>query len=335
MAQISFGDMATTYRNTSRQADFKATITRLTAELTTGVRQSTATLDTGDYGPISGIERGLRLSSALIVANTEAAQFAEFIQTGMDTLQTQATESASTLLIASNSSDRAALANAAQDAASRLDSAIAALNTRFADRAVFAGTASEGRAVVSATDMLDALELAVAGQTDADGVKAAVHSWFFDSGGGYETLAYLGSSTAPGAFRIGQSETAQVQVTAASDEVRQTLENLALATLVHRDVLSGDSVGQSALLRSAGEGLLSAEGALSLSRAAVGLVQSRIEESGVALASEKTALQQMRADLIGVDLYDVATELENTQSQLETLYSITARLSRLSLADFL
>lgn len=335
MAQISFGDMATTYRNTSRQAEFKATLTRLTAELTTGVRQNTATLETGDYGPISGIERGLRLSSALTLANTEAAQFANFIQSGMEGLQNQATEAASTLLIASNANDRSALANAAQDAASRLDSAIAALNTRFADRAVFAGTATEGRAVAPASDILDALEVAVAGQTDADGVKAVVHSWFFDAGGGYETLAYLGSPDVPGAFRIGQSDTAQLRVNAASDEVRQTLENLALAALVHRDVLPADSDAQSALLRSAGEGLLSAEGALSLSRAAVGLVQSRIEEAGVALASENLSLQQMRADLIGVDAYSAATQLENTQSQLETLFSITARLSRLSLTDFL
>ncbi len=42
-----------------------------------------------------------------------------------------------------------------------------------------------------------------------------------------------------------------------------------------------------------------------------------------------------RTELIGADPYDTATEMEAVQGQLETLYTVTARLSRLSLADFL
>jgi flagellar hook-associated protein 3 FlgL len=36
-----------------------------------------------------------------------------------------------------------------------------------------------------------------------------------------------------------------------------------------------------------------------------------------------------------VDPYEAATKLEAAQSQLEALYTVTARLSRLNLVDFL
>ena len=42
-----------------------------------------------------------------------------------------------------------------------------------------------------------------------------------------------------------------------------------------------------------------------------------------------------RGGMVGVDGYDTATALQETQARLETLYTLTARLSRLKLADYL
>ncbi len=42
-----------------------------------------------------------------------------------------------------------------------------------------------------------------------------------------------------------------------------------------------------------------------------------------------------RLGLISVDPYETASKLQEAQTQLETLYSITARMSRLSLVNFL
>jgi flagellar hook-associated protein 3 FlgL len=46
-------------------------------------------------------------------------------------------------------------------------------------------------------------------------------------------------------------------------------------------------------------------------------------------------LEIARADLVAIDPFEAATRMEAAQTQLETLYSVTARLSRLSLVDFL
>jgi flagellar hook-associated protein 3 FlgL len=42
-----------------------------------------------------------------------------------------------------------------------------------------------------------------------------------------------------------------------------------------------------------------------------------------------------RSDIVSVDPFEVATELQNLQVQLETIYTITARLSGLSLTKYL
>ena len=52
-------------------------------------------------------------------------------------------------------------------------------------------------------------------------------------------------------------------------------------------------------------------------------------------SSEESALQIARNDLTSVDPYSTATKLQETQTQLETIYALTARMSHLSLLDYL
>ena len=42
-----------------------------------------------------------------------------------------------------------------------------------------------------------------------------------------------------------------------------------------------------------------------------------------------------RLGIVSMDPYDAATALTEAESQLDTLYTVTARLSRLSLANYL
>ena len=67
----------------------------------------------------------------------------------------------------------------------------------------------------------------------------------------------------------------------------------------------------------------------------IGISEARIDEASTRNESESNALQVLKYDLLGVDAYDAATRMETAQNQLETLYAVTARLSRLSLVDFL
>jgi flagellar hook-associated protein 3 FlgL len=70
-------------------------------------------------------------------------------------------------------------------------------------------------------------------------------------------------------------------------------------------------------------------------RGNLGFAQARIEQAQTRNESEIAALEIARSDLLSIDPYEAATRLEAAQTQLETLYSVTARLSRLRLVDFL
>ena len=85
----------------------------------------------------------------------------------------------------------------------------------------------------------------------------------------------------------------------------------------------------------AGETMITSQGELAVLQAHIGTVESRIEDAKIINSAEGAALDLARSEMLGVDPYETATKLENTQTQLETLYALTARLSRLSLVDFL
>ena len=70
-------------------------------------------------------------------------------------------------------------------------------------------------------------------------------------------------------------------------------------------------------------------------RIRLGSTEANIINTGVQNDAEKSALETARLGLLSVDPYETAAKLQEAQTQLETLFSITARLSRLSLVNYL
>lgn len=70
-------------------------------------------------------------------------------------------------------------------------------------------------------------------------------------------------------------------------------------------------------------------------RAGLGAVENRIEEATARNSAERTATSMARLELVGADQFETATRYENTRAQLESLYAITVRSSRLSLVEYM
>ncbi len=70
-------------------------------------------------------------------------------------------------------------------------------------------------------------------------------------------------------------------------------------------------------------------------RAHVGSVEAHVEQASARNAAETSALEIARSDMISADPYDTASALEAVTTQMETLYTLTARLSRLNFADYM
>ena len=92
---------------------------------------------------------------------------------------------------------------------------------------------------------------------------------------------------------------------------------------------------QQRILADQRDGLLAAQGGVTALRAELGTTQARLDAATSRHQSQVTALNIAKSGLVSVDPYQTATELEAVRLQLETLYSVTARVSRLTLAAFL
>ena len=335
MSYISIGDMAQTYMIRRQNSQLKAAATQLGNELTTGQTSDISKRFSGDFSMVSSIETSLSSMQSYKNSGNEAGQFATVMQLALGAMQDQTTLAVSALLLTENSASQTQIQNTASDVRQKFDAVVSSMNTQVGGRSIFAGTATDGPAIASADVIIADLKIAIAGQTTAAGIETVVNTWFDAPGGGYETTGYLGSTTPLVPFKIGANQQADISITASDSEIRDTLKGLALAALVSEGALAGDISEQALLLKDAGSKLLSVGDQQTRVRAKLGTVEAHIETVTTQTATEISALEIVKTELLSVDPYGAASELEAVQTQLETLYALTARMSRLSLVDFL
>lgn len=333
MPITSLGDLAQSVLLRRSGAEAKAQIQRLSTELTTGLASDRAAHLSGNLSPLAGIEASLARLKGFHNVTSDMGLTAGVMQTVLSTIEENASDLSGRLLSAASNFSPDQVAAVAQEAVSRLDTAMNALNTRYGDRSVFAGVAVNQPAVISSDDLLDLLQGVVAGATSAQDAEALVTDWFNDPAG-FATLAYRGGRPLEGVL-VAPGETAQLDVTALDPEILETLSAMALPALITRGLLTGQAAGQADLAKRAGERLLEGATGRAQLAARLGTTEAQLDSAATRNAAETSALEIGRVDLIGVDSFETATRLEATQTQLETLYALTARMQRLNLVDYL
>ena len=333
MRSVGFGDGATAAALRRLTAAVKGEIGRAATESVSGVARDTAAHLGGDLGPLAGLQADLVRLDAWRTNISTAGFTATAMQGALAHLDTSAATYATALITAAGSAQPTEFAATIAEGEDRFEAAISALNTRLGDRSIFAGTAVQSSATASADSILDRLETLVATATGADDVEALVNGWFSDPAG-FETEAYLGGDPlAP--VPLAADETARLEVTAADPKLRGTLAGLAMAALLDRGVLAGSDTARADLALRAGEQLIGEQTSRTALAARLGTAEAAIADAGTRAEAEISATEIARAGLIAVDPYDSATRLQAAQGQLETLYAITARLSQMSLVDYL
>jgi flagellar hook-associated protein 3 FlgL len=332
MMRISVGDASLTNILARQGADLRTQVSRASQEVASGKHSDIGSTLRGDFSPLLAIDASLSRLTAYASNTTDAAFQTAAQQSAISGLTQLATGISTTLLAARNYSTPAQLDTLAADAKGRLASAVGLLNTQASGRAVFAGVATDTVPLGSADDMLAALQAAAVGATTAGQVAAAVNTWFADPLG-FGAFYQGGDSLAPAP--IAQGETAALSVTAMDQTLRDTLAGFAMAALVDRGVLAGDTTERARLVHAAGQQLIATEDARTTLAARIGTVEAQIETARTRNAAEETALGILRSEIGSSDPYEAATRLQTLQSQLESLYLVTARVSRLSLAEYL
>lgn len=334
MSFQGLGDLAQSFQLRRDNARLQETFRTLSNELSSGKKADLGKAVTGDFGALTGIERSLKSISAFETSVSETKLMADTAQSTLEFMSQKAGQASGALLLA-DADFQTGLVEAAVGTAGRaFEDVVSALNIRVGDRTVFGGVATDRAAIADAETMLTELETLIAAETTSAGVVTIVTDWFA-SGGGYETTGYLGDTTLLTGIPVSQDERVNLDVSAADPGVRDVLAGLAIGALLDRGALATEQVERGDLAQASGNLLLQAEYTLTDTRARVGGIQERIDDASVRNQGERQSLELARAAIVEADPYETAARLAELEVQLETLYTVTARLSRLTLTDFL
>lgn len=332
MSSLSVGDLAQ-YLSLSRSGSaLTASLQRLSGEVVSGLADDRAAHLSGDFGPLAGIQTSLARLSGYRAVTSEATLMTSAMQSALGKMTDDTTDLAKSLLAGSTPGTPTRIAALGTEAAQVFSATVSSLNAQVGDRSLFAGVATTNKPLPDGSALLDTLQAVASTATDAAGVQTAIDAWFADPAG---FAASYGGGDPLAPLPLGAGETVQIGITAVDPAIVDTLRGLALSAMVDRGLLSGSNDAQADLFLRSGEVLLAAPTGLGVLSARLGIAQARIEEAESRNGAETSALEMARSDLLSIDSYDSAARLKQTQVQLETLYTLTSRLSRLNLVNFL
>ncbi len=335
MVDFTLGDLSRNFVLRRQNTFLKQNLERLTQELSSGRTTDVAAHLSGRLAPLSDLEHESKILKSQSVVVAELQSQASVIQTALKNIQDQTSNLADDLAVASVSISAANVDALSSEAKATLESVISSLNTRYSGRSLFSGTTVDISPIENIDGILSGLAAAIAGETTAADVLAAADNYFDASGGGFEADIYLGATENLSPVSLGSGDSVVLDVRADDPVFRTTLKAVALSAMLGDLSGSLDIAEQRRLAENLAELTLSNQSQITGLRAELGYAEQRIDAAATRTATEIQAVDLGRDALLGVDTFQTATDLEATQNQLETLYTITSRSFRLSLVNFL
>jgi flagellar hook-associated protein 3 FlgL len=335
MTSLSHGDLAHSFLLRRQNLATKTEMQALQTEVITGQSRDITAKVRGDVVPLAGLDGSIaRLEGFQTLAREQLLGIGA-MQSALNTMHDLSSNLAEFLIGASTGVLENRVTAAGSTARTNLETVVSALNTRFGDRSVFAGVATSSPALVNADTLLTGAQAAItaaAAQTPNE-IDAALTAWF-DSPTGFEAAAYTGGAPlAPLAVAVG--ENANMNITALDPAIKNTLKGLTMAALLDRGLLAGQPIARQEIANKAGIQLLQTNTDRANLTGRLGGIEAQIQSAAARNTAEVTSLRIVRNDITTVDPYEAASKLQDTQAQLEKIYTLTARMTRLSLMDFL
>lgn len=330
----SIGDGVQQFQLQRQNTAIKTTLNRLTNELSSGNASDLIKANNGDTAKFSAVDNRLKVLSSLKFLTAETQLTLSTTQAALSNLDTQRGALADPLILINKESTDLQVTEAARASRDRFDGLIQTLNTRVGDDSLFAGKAVNDAAFTSSDIMIADVVAQIGGATDTATIMAAIDTWFDDPAGGFATVAYTGDTGDQVVRRL--DNTTQVTLDARADDpgIKEVLKGAVYASIASE--MGGlDKQTKAELLFAGGVQLQGAASDLAQVQGRLGYVEGEVERFSAAHSSEQAALNIARNLMTQADPFETATELQAIQTQLETHYAMTARLSRLSLAEYL
>ncbi|WP_339947029.1 hypothetical protein [uncultured Albimonas sp.] len=326
-------DLAATLRLQRDAGQVRVALERSGRELNTGRKADLFAASGGDPRRLLAIEG----SQARAARETESITLAKgrlsLTQAVMGGLQDLADGLGPELAAAVARDDMTSARLHAAGAEDAFRNAVQNLNTTYAGRTLFSGAAVDRPALDDPDVILADVAAVLAGAADAADAIAQVET-YFDVGGGFDAR-YLGAAEDAPRAGIDSGDSLEISRRADDPEVRELLRGLALAAATADSAYAGPAGAQGTLFEAAAATTMSARESLVQSRAMLGLSEQALEDASVRISARRDALDLAWNAATSKDPYDAAAEFQAIEQQLERIFLITSRLSRLNLTDFL
>ncbi|SEW41405.1 flagellar hook-associated protein 3 FlgL [Cognatiyoonia koreensis] len=329
------GDMSQHFQSLRQTGRLKTDLNVLTGELSSQIKNDLTRSLGGDLRQLQSIDREITLLQGYQQAGTEIAQRLSFAQTtlaAIDRIRGNFMETALQITPESAARDIQASVKAGEAAFTEIATQ---LNRRLGERTIFGGADVARDPLAPPQEMLTSLRAATAGLTDQADIIAAVDDWFDDPAGGFATLGYQGDTGPQLQQRISADKTIALNMRADGAASVALLKGAAIAAMADENTVGLTDRTRAGLVQTSGQRMLSAADDLTAMRSDLGAAQASVDEAAAAHGAQLTAFQINRNELTAADPFDTASRLQNVQQQLEMHYTVTARLSQLSLVNYL
>ncbi|WP_375260345.1 hypothetical protein [Palleronia sp.] len=333
MTVTTIGDLAQTFKQRTVGNRLHRDLGTLNFELTTGLKRDVAKAVGGNTGPVASIERALTHLEAQSTAVKEASIFAGATGIALSAMSTRIEGIDLGAMTITHETSALQIDGLAKSARIAFVGMISDLGTQTAGRPLFGGASGNAQVTRGAEDIMADLVSSLAGATSAKDIKDGVTAYFAD-GGPFQTKDYVGVPVDLAPFDLGDGSRVEVGVRADDPAIREALaevariavlgEGLPVSHEARADVLSGGVTG-----------LLQGQNKLIGLEAGVGLATASIDDAKVRIGTERNGFELARLDLLAADPYDTAIRLKQTENQISMIYTLTARLSELSLVSYL
>lgn len=335
MPIVSIGDLSRHFVSLRNSGEIKSDLAQLNQELSSGRRADIASSLGGDTRQLLGINHSIGVVDQYLQSANETSMLLDSMQLALGRVDQTLSRSSETLLKINSQSQPLEIDHATSVAKSAFTDIISAINNSYAGRSIFGGSKVDGPPLANANDMLADMGAALAGTNTIADAEQIIEVWFDDPNGGFSTMGYLGDMGADVSKPLGSEQKIDIGVRADSKSLREILKATALAASLPSIAGNFSTRDQGSILQSAGERMMASSTDAVQMQTEIGFLQEIVETAQTRLGSEKSSLLIAHNSLTSADPFETATRLQAVQLQLETHFTVTSRLSRLSLLEYI
>lgn len=333
---VSIGDLSRAALLRQANTQLKSRLLVLTQESASGVKSDMAQAVSGNFGHLAQVEA--RLTTLAAYRETAAAAQAELtgLQAALETIGKIGSEIGNGMSSGVSATDETSISIRSRQARDDLNAVIGLMNVEIGGRFLLSGSAVETRPMGDAAGILADARAQIAGLTDPAAIAAAISGWF-DAAPGLGGFAdtWFGGNTDTRTVATSSQAAVTQTLTGLDPSFRDILKGLVLGALADDPAVALAREDKAALVAQAGATALAGVRALTMRRTEVGMQEEAIARDAARNAAETTAMSIARTRIVEADPYETASALTQTETSLQNLYALTARLSRLSLTDYL